>query len=88
LNIVTVLLGVFVSFQYNWPDYVHADYGFPLVWATHTTITIAGPVDKWNVNLSNLLLNVVFWLTVSFIIYLGYLWIRASRTNTTGGQAL
>ena len=81
LNIAVVLVGVLVSFQYNWPDYVHADYGFPLAWATHTTTTIVGPVDKWNVNLANLVLNIVCWLSISFLGYLSYLWMTTRRTK-------
>jgi len=50
------------GFTFNWPDYVHVDYGYPLVWATHTLVTIAGPVDKWNVNLSALVTDLIFWL--------------------------
>ena len=34
----------------GWPDYVHVEYGFPLTFVTHTLNTIAGPVDKWNVD--------------------------------------
>ena len=81
LNIAAVLVGVLFSFQYNWPDYVHTDYGFPLAWATHTTTTIVGPVDKWNVNLANLVLNIVFWLSISFLAYLSCLWMRTRHTK-------
>ena len=49
------------GFMINWSDYVHENYGFPLVWATHTLDTIAGPVDKWSVNVSCLLLDLIFW---------------------------
>jgi hypothetical protein len=27
--------------RYDWPDFVHIDYGLPLKWATHTLVTIA-----------------------------------------------
>ncbi|MEM2914712.1 MAG: hypothetical protein QXH91_04860 [Candidatus Bathyarchaeia archaeon] len=50
--------------MYVWPDYVHADYGLPFTWATHTLNTIAGPVDKWRVNLSALLTDLFFWLGI------------------------
>jgi len=30
---------------FDWPDYVHVNYGLPMVWATHVLSTIAGPVD-------------------------------------------
>lgn len=46
---------------YDWPDFFHVNYGFPLVWATHTLNTIIGPVDRWSVDLGNLLLDMLFW---------------------------
>lgn len=46
---------------YNWPDYVHTNYGFPFVWGTHTLNTIIGPVDKWSVDVSNLALDLFLW---------------------------
>ncbi|MCL4519084.1 MAG: hypothetical protein M1587_07800 [Thaumarchaeota archaeon] len=45
-----------------WPDYVHVNYGFPLTFATHTLSTIAGPVDKWQVDVTALSLDLSFWL--------------------------
>jgi len=50
------------GFTYNWPDFVHVDYGLPLTWATNTLSTIVGPVNQWSVNTSALLLDLVFWL--------------------------
>jgi len=55
------ILAVTWGFTFNWPDYLHVNYGFPLVWATHTLSTIAGPVDKWSVDISALLIDLVFW---------------------------
>ena len=49
---------------YNWPDFVHVDYGLPLVWATNTLSTIIGPISQWSVNITNLLIDVVFWMTL------------------------
>ena len=70
LTILAVTWGI----MYDWPDYVHVDYGFPLVWATHTLSTIAGPADVWNVNLPALLTDLIFWLgsmltAVAIILY-------------------
>jgi len=79
LSLATVLVGVLVGFQYDWPDFVHTDYGFPFVWATHTTVTIIGPVEQWRVSLVNLTLNVATWLAVSYIVSLALLW----RTRVT-----
>lgn len=50
--------------NYNWPDYVHVDYGLPLTWATNTTSTIIGPTDLWSVNIVNLLADLAFWLGI------------------------
>jgi hypothetical protein len=53
--------------RYDWPDFVHVDYGFPMRWATHTLITLTGPADHWSVDLVMLLVDVGFWQTVLII---------------------
>ncbi len=58
VTVVALLWG----FTFNWPDFVHVDYGLPLTWATNTLSTIAGPVNQWSVNMSALTLDLVFWL--------------------------
>ena len=58
LTIVALLWG----FNYNWPDFVHVDYGLPLKWATNTLSTFAGPANLWEVTISNLLIDLLFWL--------------------------
>jgi len=58
MTILALLWGV----RFDWPDYVHVNYGFPMVWGTHTLNTIAGPVDIWKVDLSSLLMDLVLWL--------------------------
>jgi len=58
---VTVL-GVLWGSTFDWPDNVHIDYGVPLVWATHTLITIAGPTDIWRVDMQALLADLLLWL--------------------------
>lgn len=62
--IVVIAVGLLFGFNYNWPDYVHVDYGVPLNWATNTLSTIAGPSDLWSVNISNLLIDLAFWLAI------------------------
>jgi len=52
----------------NWPDNVHTDYGFPFDWGTHTTSTIAGPVDRWSVDIAALIIDLVFWLGLITVI--------------------
>jgi len=73
LSLAMILVGVLAGFQYDWPDFVHTDYGFPFVWATHTTVTIIGPVDQWRVSLANLALNVAIWLAISYIVSIALL---------------
>jgi hypothetical protein len=48
--------------EFDWPDYLHVDYGFPLVWATHILSTIVGPVDIWKINPQALIIDLVLWL--------------------------
>lgn len=51
------------GFYYNWPDYVHVDYGVPLTWATHTISTISGPpAAPWKVDVVALQMDLIFWL--------------------------
>ena len=64
LTTVMILAGLLMPFHYDWSDYVHTDYGFPFLWATHTESTIAGPADIWHVTPTNLVANIVMW-TVS-----------------------
>ena len=57
-------LALLFGFNYNWPDYVHVDYGVPLTWGTNTLSTFAGPVDQWSFNTLNLLVDLIFWLGI------------------------
>ncbi len=52
---------------YSMPDNLHTTYGFPLVWGSHLTDSFAGPVDRWALNLANLVLDLVFWLGVTVV---------------------
>lgn len=57
-----IVLALTLGITFDWPDYVHVNYGFPLVWGTHTLNTIHGPVDIWQVDTLALLVDLVFWL--------------------------
>jgi len=48
--------------KFDWPDYEHINYGFPMVWATHVLSTIAGPADIWLIDTAALFINLLFWL--------------------------
>jgi hypothetical protein len=54
--------------RYDWPDNVHIDYGFPLVWSTQTLSTIIGAVNLWIVDITALITNIIFWLGIMLII--------------------
>jgi hypothetical protein len=47
------------------PDNVNTRYGLPFTWGRHQTVTIAGPVDTWTVDLKALLGDLVFWSAVT-----------------------
>lgn len=65
---VVTIFALLWGFMYDWPDFVHVDYGVPLTWATNTLSTIAGPANLWEVNISNLLIDLVFWFSIITII--------------------
>ena len=60
--IAVTFMALLFGFTYNWPDYVHVDYGLPLTWGTNTLSTLVGPVNDWSVNILNLLVDLIFWL--------------------------
>ena len=68
LTAVMMVAGLLVGFHYDWPDYVHTDYGFPLSWATYTTSTFAGPADIWRLNLTNVVIDLAVWAVSSLLV--------------------
>jgi hypothetical protein len=60
--VVSTILALTWGTMLNSPDFVHVNYGFPLVWATHTLSTIAGPADIWDVNILALWADLLLWL--------------------------
>jgi hypothetical protein len=78
VTILAVTYGVF----YNWPDYVHTDYGFPSTWATHTTSTFAGPANLWTVDTIALIVDLTVWLAVMVVIVAAiYLFLGRARLS-------
>ena len=65
LTTAMVLAGLLIAFHYDWPDYVHTNYGAPLLWAIHTESTITGPADIWSVNVTNLIADIAIWAVLS-----------------------
>jgi hypothetical protein len=72
--------------EYHWPDYVHVSYGVPWTYAIHTLNTIAGPADKWAVDLSALTLDLVLWFVGTLMAFLAieYLAGRVFGRTATG----
>ena len=62
--IFVTCLALLFGFTYNWPDYLHVDYGMPLIWGTNTLNTFVGPADQWSINTLNLLVDIIFWLGI------------------------
>ena len=67
LATLVALVSMATGTYYLWPDFVHTDYGFPLVWGTHVEDTLIGPVDKWQVNFANLGIDILFWAMVVLV---------------------
>ncbi len=65
LTVAMVLAGLLTGFHYDWPDYVHTDYGLPFAWAIHTMSTIIGPADTWSVDTNTLIVDMAIWATLS-----------------------
>jgi len=61
------ILAVTWGTRFDWPDNVHIDYGFPFMWSTQTLSTIIGPVNLWTVEVSALIMNLIFWLGIMLI---------------------
>ena len=75
------VLAVAWGTTFDWPDYVHVDYGLPFVWATHTLVTIAGPADKWNVNVAALIMDLALWLGSMVIVTAALLYLRDRKSS-------
>jgi len=67
---ILTILAVTWGTRYDWPDNVHIDYGFPLVWSTQTLSTIIGPVNLWTVDIPSLMMDLSLMLGIMLIIAL------------------
>jgi hypothetical protein len=83
-SVVAMTWGTLVK----WPDYLHTNYGFPLTFATHTLDTIAGPVDKWTVDIGALSIDLSFWLLgmVTILVASAYFLSRIKKRENTAGN--
>ena len=65
---IAAFLALTWGIYYQWPDYVHVDYGIPLTWATHTLSTILGPpAAPWGVDVASLQVDLAFWLILIIV---------------------
>jgi hypothetical protein len=65
---VVALLAMLWGWTYSVPDLVRVSYGLPLNWGQNTLDTIAGPVDRWSVNLTYLAIDLVFWFATLIVV--------------------
>lgn len=80
-SLVTVFAVTFGIF-YDWPDFVHTDYGLPMVWATHTTSTFAGAADLWTVNMGMLAADLAVWLTIMIVAVVAIQALMTAKAHT------
>jgi hypothetical protein len=65
---VVLIFGITYGRLFSVPDAVSRLYGLPLNWSVHQMVTIAGSVDIWNVNITNLVFDLIFWLVIIHVL--------------------
>ena len=58
--VAVALLAMLWGSTYSVPDLVRVSYGLPLNWGVNTLDTIAGPVNRWSVDLVALAVDLLF----------------------------
>ena len=66
-TVVVALFAMLWGWRYSVPDLLRLSYGLPLSWGVNTLETIAGPVDRWSVDLVSLAVDLVFWFVALII---------------------
>ncbi len=66
--VAIALLTMLWGSTYSVPDLVRVDYGLPLRWGANTLDTLAGPVDRWAVDLMSLDVDLVFWFATLIVV--------------------
>jgi hypothetical protein len=66
--VALVLVAMLWGSTYSVPDLVRVDYGLPLRWGSNTLDTIAGPVNRWSVDLMFLALDLIFWFATLIVV--------------------
>jgi hypothetical protein len=71
LFLALALLSNLRAEHFPWPDFDHWRYGLPLLWLTHQVSSIAGPVDRWFLDMVSLTIDMLLWaLTALGLTYL------------------
>jgi hypothetical protein len=65
--VAVALLAMLWGSTYSVPDLVRVSYGLPITWGVNTLNTIAGPVDRWSVDLGSLAIDLVFWFVTLIV---------------------
>jgi hypothetical protein len=68
LGIALTLASTINAREFNWPDYYHIEYGFPLAWLLRTLSTIRGPTDTLEFQITPFVLDLIFWSVVGAIL--------------------
>lgn len=55
------------GFDYVVPDLGISKHGIPFIWGVNTTITIAGPVDRWSVDITALMIDLLVWFSLILV---------------------
>ena len=84
---VGMMLGLVWGQLFNWPDYVHVNYGAPLTFATHTTSTFIGAVDLWSLDIGALAIDILFWAVGMVAIFAGFLYLVRRRAEARPSAA-
>lgn len=75
-TVVVALVAMLWGSTYSVPDLVRDSYGLPLRWGVNTLETIAGPVDRWSVDLTALTIDLVFWFVTIIVVQILVMWHR------------
>lgn len=76
-----MILGLVWGQPFDWPDYVHVNYGAPITYATHTTSTLIGAVDLWSLDIGALAIDILFWAVGMIAIFAGFLYLVRRRAE-------
>ncbi|MEM2849618.1 MAG: hypothetical protein QXI36_05010 [Candidatus Bathyarchaeia archaeon] len=82
---IFLILALTWGTEHVWPDYVHVDYGYPLVWGVHVLNTLHGPVDIWRINITALYIDLTVWLSMMIVCLFLILHAKTRKQNFQKG---